>query len=211
MRFCGVLLLLALLIPGCRKEEKGGGKIEMATKGSGRESTALEGKRVAMIIAHEDFRDEELLVPQRWLSDKGAKISIASTELSEAKGMLGARVTPDLLIKDVNPADYDIIVFVGGVGVQQIWDRADLKALAQKADSLGKPIAAICLAPVILAKAGLLRGKQATVYESGSQHLISGGANYKPAGVLIDGRIITASGPAFAEDFAKEIEKVLAR
>ncbi len=205
MKFWGVKLLILLIVLGCKTEKKGG---EQETMNTGK---SLEGKKIVMVIAHENFRDEELLVPKKHLSALGAEVTIASTELTQASGMLGATVTPDMLVKDVNPADYDMVAFIGGSGVQNIWDRKDHHELAKKADSLGKPIAAICLAPAILAKAGILKGKKATVYESAKNHLEAGGANYAGEGVIQDGRIITATGPQYAEQFAKTIEKVLAK
>ena len=83
-------------------------------------------KKAVLVIAHEGFRDEELLDTKEALEKNGVAVKIASTELSEAKGKLGARVMPDMLFKDIKMKDFDAIVFVGGPGgvqkaISQLW------------------------------------------------------------------------------------------
>lgn len=175
-----------------------------------REATpSLQGKSILMIIAHQDFRDEEYQEPRQIFDARGAKITVASSSLEVAKGMLGAQVKPDLLLKDVAVSDYDAIVFVGGSGAQDYWNDPVAHAIAQEAVAQGKVLAAICIAPTTLAKAGVLKGKNATVFSSEAEALKAGGANYTGASVERDGLIITANGPAAATKFAEEIAKTL--
>ena len=72
-----------------------------------------------------------------------------------------------------------------------------------------KIIAAICIAPVTLANAGILNGKKATVFPSGKNDLIRNGAKYTGDSVTVDGNIITANGPMAAEAFGKKIVEML--
>jgi len=74
-----------------------------------------------MVIASQDFRDEELLTPKEILENKGVKVTIASSSLDTATGMLGAKVKPDILIEDVNVNDFDAVIFVGGAGGERIF------------------------------------------------------------------------------------------
>ncbi len=55
---------------------------------------ALDGKKIVMIIAHENYRDEELEVPLQMFKKAGVDVAIASTALTPATGMLGGTVTP---------------------------------------------------------------------------------------------------------------------
>jgi len=169
----------------------------------------LQGKSILMIIAHRDFRDEEYKEPRRIFEARGATVTVASSSLEVAKGMLGAQVKPDLLLKDVTVADYDAIVFVGGSGAREYWDDPVAHTVAQEAVAQGKVLAAICIAPATLAKAGVLKGKKATVFSSEVKALEAGGANYTGASVERDGLIITANGPKAATRFAEEIAKAL--
>jgi protease I len=166
-------------------------------------------KKAVMVIAHTGFRDEELLDTKEVLEIEGITVSIASTELSEAKGKLGARAKPDILLKDVKAADFDAIIFVGGPGSIQFWSDSSAHKLLREALSVGKICAGICSASATLAKAGLLSGKRATVFPGDSAQLIANGANYTAKHVEVDGNIITADGPLAAKDFGREIAKSL--
>src|SRR4030067_2190422 len=82
----------------------------------------LAGKKILMVIAHKDFRDEEYREPRKVLEDAGAQITVASSSMNACKGMLGMQVKPDLLYTDARAGDYDAVVFVGGYGAQEDWE-----------------------------------------------------------------------------------------
>jgi protease I len=132
--------------------------------------------------------------------------------MEKATGMKGARVSPDVLLENVDAADFDAVVFIGGQGASEYWNSDQAHQIAQEAVQAGKVVAAICLAPVTLAKAGLLKGKKATVWASESKTLEEEGATYTGAPVEIDGNLITGSGPEAAQEFgeavAEEIRKL---
>jgi len=172
-------------------------------------SFAKNSKKILMIIAHQNFRDEELLIPKKLFENEGYEVIIASTSLEPAKGMLGAVVIPKILIDQVKVEDYDAIVFVGGVGAQEYFDNPVAHKIAKEAVSKDKILAAICLAPRILAEAGVLKGKKATVWVSEGKVLEEKGAHYTGKLVEVDGKIITGSGPQAAEEFTKNILKLL--
>lgn len=166
-------------------------------------------KKVVMIIAHEDFRDEELLEPKKILEQNAVKVTIASSSLAEASGMLGAIVKPDILIGNINVGDFDAIIFVGGGGAEEYWNDPVAQRIAQDAINQNRIVAAICIAPVTLAKAGILKGKRSTVWSSEAGQLRASGAVYTGKPVERDGNIITASGPSAAKEFGEEILKAL--
>jgi hypothetical protein len=60
----------------------------------------LQGKNILMIIARQDFRDEEYKEPRQIFEARGATITVASSSLEIAKGALGAQVKPDLLLEE---------------------------------------------------------------------------------------------------------------
>lgn len=166
-------------------------------------------KKVVMILAHENFRDEEFLQPAEILEKGGVEVKVASSKLGPAKGSQGIMVKPDMLLSEVKVDDFDAVIFVGGAGSSEYWDDPTAHRLAQDAYKSGKIVAAICIAPVTLAKSGILKGKKATVWESEGEQLKALGADYTGKPVEKDGKIITASGPFAAKDFGEEIIKAL--
>jgi len=164
---------------------------------------------ILMVIAQDMFRDEELFETKEELEKAGNTVKVASRELKFCNGNQGGEVMPDLALKDVNLTEYDALVFVGGGGAKEYFEDKTVHEMAKKADSDGKIIAAICIAPVILAKAGLLFGKNATVFPTGAPDIIHKGAHYTEEDVTVDGNVITANGPKSARAFGMEIAKML--
>ena len=162
-----------------------------------------------MVVAPENFRDEEFLEPKKVFENNGAKVVVASKGVQEAKGMFGTTTRVDLDIGEVNIEDYNAIVFVGGSGSSIYYNDSIALNIAREAYTKGKIIGAICIAPGILAKAGILKGKRATIWDSGdNQHinmLKENGAKYTGNNVEQDENIITANGPHAAEEFGKKI------
>ncbi|MGB9824065.1 MAG: DJ-1/PfpI family protein [Candidatus Hydrothermia bacterium] len=170
----------------------------------------MEEKKILMIIAHENFRDEELLTPKEIFEKHGFKVTVASTDTSPARGMLGAKVKPDAIVYDEDFSKYDALVLVGGMGSTVYWNDSKLhEKLVKYAENENKILAAICLAPGTLSKAGLLKGKKATIWKSAADEITKGGGTYTGKSVEKDGRIITGNGPDAAKAFAEEIVKSL--
>ncbi len=164
---------------------------------------------VVMIIAQNNFRDEELFVPREFLESKGISVTVACSSKSTARGMFGKEVTPDITIDEVDMKKYDALILVGGIGASQYYSDKRVYAFAREANSSKKIIAAICLAPVTLANAGILKGKSATVFNSATIFLKKGKARYVDKPVVVDGNIITADGPYASKDFARAIYAAL--
>lgn len=166
-------------------------------------------KKVVMIIAQNDFRDEELLQPKKVLEDARVTVKVASRTKAAAQGMLGASVKPDLTLQEISVQEFEAVIFVGGSGASTYWDDPLAHKIANDAYSGGKIVAAICIAPVTLAEAGLLKDRKCTVWSSEAGKLRSAGAVYTGKAVERDANIITASGPQAAVEFGKEILKAL--
>ncbi|HOX38120.1 MAG TPA: DJ-1/PfpI family protein [Candidatus Brocadiia bacterium] len=208
LRMFSMAVFLAMLVAsicmtnGCRKRAESGGE-DVAM------SQTIVGKKVVMVIAARDFRDEELFETRKVLESAGANIMLACASLEQIKGMLGGSARADVLLKNVSAADFDAIVFVGGSGAAQYWDDPTAQNLARDGVKSGKVVAAICIAPVTLARAGLLKGRKATVWKSQSGDLTKCGATYTGAPVETDGQIVTADGPSSATAFGKALVKAI--
>jgi protease I len=165
--------------------------------------------RVLMVIAPAVFRDEEYEHPKEVLEARGATVVTVSRSAGTCTGKLGATAEATLALADATAADYDAVIFVGGGGAETYFDDPVAHNLARTADALGRVVAAICIAPSILARAGLLRGVKVTAFGSQEDDLRRHGARWTGAPVQVDGRIITANGPAAARDFGVAIADAL--
>ena len=168
--------------------------------------------KALFILAPVGFRDEELLVPKEKLLKSGVEITIAGLDMNESMGMLGAKAKADILLKDVIIDKYDALILPGGKGSREyLIDNDVVLTLTKTAYEKGKIIAAICSSCMIPAKAGILRGKTATCFTRPEDidFLKKAGARYPGIGVIEDGNIITATGPANSEKFADKIIEIL--
>lgn len=172
----------------------------------------LEGNKVALVIAQDQFRDEELFEPKEYLEANGAKTVIASTSLDEATGMLGGKAKPESLLDNLDHKDFSAVIVVGGMGSPEfLWNNEKLHKLLQDMNAANKIVAGICLSGAVLANAGVLKGKKATVWETeeSKASLEKGGAEFIGEPTVKDGKVITANGPEAAKDFAQLIAKEL--
>lgn len=169
----------------------------------------LTGKKVVMVVAPQQFRDEELLMPKKILEENGAQVVVACKGVKEALGMMEAKVAVDLDIGEIKVEDFNGIVFIGGNGARIYFN--DLLALniAKKAANHGKIIGAICIAPSILANAGILTGVRCTTFPTEKNNLKKHGAAVLNNSVVKDGKIITANGPEAAMAFGQKLVEAL--
>jgi protease I len=165
--------------------------------------------RILFVVAPERFRDEELFDTRHVLEGSGHDVVIASTRIGECSGSRGGSVRADATLRDQRAVDYDAVVFVGGGGAKLLWQDEDALRLAREADEGAKVLGAICLAPVILANAGVLRNRRATVAGTEAGAIEAAGATYSGPGVTVDGNIVTANGPKSSALFGQRIGELL--
>ena len=168
--------------------------------------------KILIVVAPEKFRDEELAEPVAAFQKAGITFDIASTRRGPCTGMLGAKTTATLAFEEIDPKHYGGLVIIGGAGSQiHLWNDDLLVQLVKYFHESRKIVAAICLAPVVLARAGILKGKKATYYESpvSFREMKAGGAVLVNKPVVVDGWIITANGPAAAREFAEAILRTI--
>lgn len=164
---------------------------------------------VVFVIAQDVFRDEEYAHPREVLERRGARVVSASVAPGTAHGRFGLHIDVDMALSDVDPAEFDGVVFVGGAGAAVFFDDPVAHHLARTMLDAKKTVAAICIAASTLARAGLLRGVRATAYGSQEADLRSHGAIWTGNPIEVDGTIITANGPEAAADFGSAIADAL--
>ncbi len=166
-------------------------------------------KRALLVVAPDRFRDEELFDTMAVLEASGVEVSIASSASGTVKGILGGNAIPNVRLAAAHAADYDAVVFIGGPGAAAYFDDKVALNLARDAYDFRKIVGAICIAPSILANAGMLHGVNATSYPSQQQNLRAKGAIFSNRDVISDGRIVTANGPQAAKEFGRKLAEML--
>lgn len=168
----------------------------------------LPVKNVIMIIAPENFRDEEYFHTRESLEKKGIHVDTASTAKEAVSSVDKVKVDVDKSLSEVH-LDYDAIIFIGGSGAKIFINNEKALSLAKEYFESNKIVGAICIAPLILANAGILKDKRATIWEGAHKELTGFAVNYTAQKVEIDGNIITANGPQAAYNFGEKIADAL--
>lgn len=155
------------------------------------------------------FEEVEAFTPVDVLRRAGLNVEMVTVTPDEiVKGAHGIPVLCDKNIENCDFFDADMVILPGGMpGAATLNECADLHKLILRFANENKPIAAICAAPMVLGKLGLLKGRKATCYPGFEQYLE--GAECTGALVEKDGNIITGKGPGAAMKFALAVVECL--
>lgn len=167
-------------------------------------------KKVAFLLA-DQFEDSEMQTPYEEVKKAGHQAEIIGLEQGkEVKGKQGkASYTIEKAIADVQPDDYDAVVIPGGSSPENLRLDSHILKFVTEADASGKPIAAICHGPQILASANLLKGRTITSYPPLQDDMVNAGAEFKDEEVIVDRNFITSRTPKDEPAFVREILKAL--
>lgn len=157
----------------------------------------------------EGFEEIEFSTVVDILRRAGIAVTVAGLKEEGINGAHGIRVTPDTLIDKVSADDFDAIVLPGGnPGYINLGKSEKVLNLVRGMHEKNKYVTAICAGPSVLAKAGVIQGKRATIFP-GMEGTLTGAQPSKER-VVIDGRTITSQGPGTAMEFAIKLVEVLA-
>lgn len=161
-----------------------------------------------IVIAQNGFQDVEYAGTRKGLELAGFTVKVASSEPGPCVGKFGGTAVAELAMQDANIEEFDRVAFIGGPGAFALRDDAQAQRIAQETFAAGKPLGAICIAPMILAAAGVLHGKKATVATPSDEqvpYFAAAGATYTGEPVTVDGKIVTANGPDAADEFGRTL------
>lgn len=154
------------------------------------------------------FEETEAIAPLDILRRAGLSVTTIGVTGELVTGAHGITVKADAGIDAVNKEDIQAVILPGGLGGTQNLDNSgEVKGIVKYAYDFGKLVCAICAAPSILGKMGILRGKDATCYP-GFEEYFDGG-NYTAESVTKCGNIITADGMGSAYKFGFAITSAL--
>ncbi len=156
-----------------------------------------------MVPLTDGFEEIEALTIVDVLRRAGLEVETVGVVRSVIKGAHGVRVMADKRLMEINPKQYDAIVLPGGPGYKTLARTSKLMEVLKDFNARGKTIGAICAAPAVLAKAGLLEEKRATIYPGMEKELSYPRGNR----VVVDDNIITSQAPGTAMEFALTLVK----
>jgi len=164
-------------------------------------------RTILVYLPQQLFNEQEFEPALRRLSLAGIETRLASADSGVAVSMSQLVVRLDLALRDVNAADYAGLVLIGGSGAAIYWDDSLLQAKCREFADNGKVVAAIGIAPVALARAGVLKGRKATVFRDRTavDWLRQAGAKYSFNGVVADRNTITAASSEQARAFGQAV------
>lgn len=151
--------------------------------------------KVAIFLPHDLFRDEEFDAVMRILERAEITTVVVSSDTTAARGIDGLTVKPQQLLNKINPADFSALVLIDGSGITTYWNDTVLGRCCREFLEAGRFVVGIELAPIVLARARLLKERYATVYPDFYciNLLKEYGARHRFNDIVIDKNILTVS------------------
>ena len=162
--------------------------------------------KTVLVTLAPGFEEIETITVVDILRRAGARVTLAATVTGVLEGSRGIKVAPDAMLETIMDKEFDLICLPGGQpGTDNLNKDPHIEKLLQKMQSQGKYIAAICAAPIVLQKSGILKNKSMTCHPSVQSQFDS----YHDDRVVIDGKLITSQSPGTAMEFALKLVEIL--
>lgn len=175
----------------------------------------MNSRKILMVIAHNNFRDEEFLIPKEIFENNNYNVDIVSDRKCISTGKLGYQINIKKSFEDIqNKIDeYCCISITGGNGSKDfLWENKILRNIIIDFYNKNKIIAAICISPIIFAKANLLKNKRVTFYKNDKEAyeiMKQSQCIIENEDVVVDGNIITSNGPESSRIYGNKIIEIL--
>ena len=165
--------------------------------------------RVAFIMDNM-FEDSEFEIPAERVREAGHEPVVVGLEAGkELKGLKGKMVQTDMGVDEAIPDEFDAVIIPGGYSPDKIRSSPEMIDLVRTVYSAGKPVAAVCHAPWVLAEAGLAKFSTLTSWPSIRTDLVNAGARWVDQEVVEHGNLITSRKPDDLDAFVDAILKRL--
>jgi 4-methyl-5(b-hydroxyethyl)-thiazole monophosphate biosynthesis len=158
----------------------------------------------------EGFEEIEVMTIIDILRRAEIEVVIAGLKDGLIEGAHKIQVQPETSLDEVKGSDFDVLYLAGGFpGFVNLREDERVLNLVKEMDKAGKYVAAICGAPSVLVRSGMMKGRTATVSPSGREE-VAACAHYSPERVVVDGNLITSQSPGTAMELALKMVEVLA-
>jgi protease I len=175
----------------------------------------LSGRRIA-VLTGDGFEQIEVTTPVAALRREGAEVEVLALRPGKIVGMnlnvTGKRIRVSKMISRARPDDYDGLLIPGGFIAPDLLRQSEAaRQFVRAFDEAGKPIAAICHGPWVLASAGLLQGRKITSWPGIRDDVVNAGASYVDEPLVQDNNFISSRGPQDLPSFTKAIVEHFSR
>ena len=161
------------------------------------------------VLLGEGFEESEAIVPVDLLRRAGVEVSLAGVTDKTVLSSHGIAVTCECTLREIDEENLTMVFLPGGLGgVEAIQASETALGIVQRAADRGAYIAAICAAPTILARLGLLDRRQAVCYPGMEDQMLSAVVK-KGSPVVTDGHIITGEAAGSAFEFGLKLVEIL--
>ena len=165
--------------------------------------------KTVLIILADGFEELEAVGTIDILRRAGCSVIVAALRDKTVTSARKIKIQADVLLSEVSEPVDALILPGGDAGAKNLSESATVKTWIRRLNDEKKWIAAICAAPaVVLAPTGILDGRKATGYP-GTETGFSSSTKILSEAVVVDGHIITASGPGFTIPFALTLAEKL--
>ncbi|WP_182899202.1 DJ-1/PfpI family protein [Microbispora sp. H10830] len=174
-----------------------------------------------LIITGDAAEDLEVMYPYQRLLEEGYEAHIAAPSAKKLQFVVhdfvegfdtytekpGHSWAADVAFSEVNPDEYAALVIPGGRAPEYIRGDRDVQEIVRHFADAGKPIAALCHGPLILAAAGVLKGRESSAYPACATDVESGGGTWVDSEAHVDQNLVTGRAwpdhPAWMREFMK--------
>ncbi|MCR3693598.1 DJ-1/PfpI family protein [Citrobacter sp. Cpo037] len=185
-------------------------------------------KKILMLVG-DYVEDYETMVPFQALQMLGHRVDAVCPDKSQGDYVQtaihdfdgaqtysekpGHRFTLNANFSEARAADYDALLIPGGRAPEYLRLNPDVIKLVQDFNTAGKPIAAVCHGPQLLAAAGVLENRTCSAYPACAPEVRLSGGHYADIGIdqaHVDGNLVTAPAwPAHPQWLAKFVEVLM--
>ena len=165
-------------------------------------------KKIAVLL-DEMVNEQEFIYPYYRLREAGFESVSIAAEKRVYKGKYGVPFTPDAVIGDVAPGDFDGVVVPGGYAPDNLRRIKAMVSLVRDLYDKGRLVAMICHAGWVGVSAGIVRGRRLTSTGAIKDDMVNAGAAWIDQAVVVDGNLVTSRSPADLPDFMREVLKFL--
>lgn len=173
----------------------------------------LTGMNVAVLVT-DGFEQVEMTGPLHALEQADVTIKLIGESTEDVHGYNHDQPADsfkiDMVFADADPMEFDAVLVPGGSkNGHHICTLPEAQRFVQEMDELGKPVAAICHGPLLLASAGLLEGRTLTSWPEIQEDMRQAGGKWVDQEVVVDGNLITSRKPDDVPAFSRQLVDAL--